>query len=239
MNALISSLPPPFHPIDAGIKGIAQTSFNLTRKVITLSLKYFGIIQSAYFYSYGAMEIIEDRISHYHAEAKKTYVGSQMSQTCQRIASFVKSLFSYRTVHGSLFMTVGTCEVARNCHQLDYINLGAALTPVSMLSQACFISANILMLAHYVRILRDISKLPVTIPDEAKKEARRLQLLAIISIFSTLNYIAATAAFMADGPVALVVVLLTLGLCAGGAKNVLELLLRIKEERVLSFCNAS
>jgi len=201
----------------AGVRLPESISIIVTM-VVTVAKEVFHLVQSVYFLVLGTFEVVYGLIKKNPVDISLTSVKSIFQNAVKRLVRFPKRILSCATLHGSLFLGTGVCELLQGLNVLEVIALGPALPFIALVGNGCFLVANLIMLVHNIKICLQASNLPPEASDEEREASKKAMISSIFAIISAINYIAGISLLIFGGPTAIIIVLVAMGLTSGGLK---------------------
>lgn len=197
---IISSLATSVRSLPTALSAVGQVLSPIVQVALPILANIFKFCQIPYFLGIGTKEILYD--------TKKYPLGS------------FRQILSYEVAHGLLMLSCGLCEVVAIIHRVGLMTIATtALSIIGTVSSGCFGLASFLMICEQVRILVRLIGLENTEQDEKTKDALfRAKISAVMALVSGLCYLVGVALALFGGPVAILVLFMLTGLCAGGLK---------------------
>jgi hypothetical protein len=189
------------------------------------------LMQCPYFLAVGTLESVAGLFKKEpSSSAMSQKIRSALHNFYEWIKSLPRRICSYNVIHGGLMLGTGVCELLLGLQQFDWLSLGAATPFVAAMSNGCFVLGNIVMLIHNAKLFHQACQLREDASNEEKQNAKRVKMSAVFSMISAINYIVGITTMLFGGPVALIVMLVSLGLTFGGLKILYDWVYPYREE---------
>lgn len=135
---------------------------------------------------------------------------------------FYRKLTSYASLHSTMVLGGGICELLLGLNQFNVIRLGGAEPLLAGLGGGCFIVAYLLVFMRYVKLYIQACRYkPQT--DEEQEALRGLKNSCILAIISSLNSLIGIALALFGAASALVILFACVGAAAWGIKLLYDL----------------
>ena len=192
---------------------IASSVKCITERVFSLTLKYFGLLQSAGVLGFGLQEIGLGYLPvkwGWNVKAETSF-GSQKIQNQQQVKNIQGIQAEQSGVHGLFYLGSGALCTLGEMEAASWLKLGGLGPDLIQSGWTLFLFANLFSLDQNLKLYNEADKLGGTL-------GHRLKVSAILGMINNLGYVIGTLCSFFQGTMAVAIILALLAIMAGTVK---------------------
>ena len=204
----------PHHALSTmNFQRIATSVKCITQRVFSLTLKYFGLLQSVGVLGFGLQEIGLGYLPvkwGWNVKAE-TSSGSQKIQNQQQVKNIQGIQAEQSGVHGLFYLGSGALCTLGEMEAASWLKLGGLGPDLIQSGWTLFLFANLFSLDQNLKLYNEADKLGGTL-------GHRLKVSAILGMINNLGYVIGTLCSFFQGTMAIGIILAILAIMAGTVK---------------------
>lgn len=199
---------------------VTISNYQVSEKTQKIAIECFKGGTSAYFFSFGILELFQ-------GISKKKEEESTLNKV-------INASTDYFNLHGGLLIGCGLLTLADALQEFGLLNLSTIGNLVSAATNVIFLCANIIALEENVRLFYELKETDWTKTNISEDELRWMKQSAFFGFISNLGYITATACLLFSGATAFTIIIAIFSCFSGGIKIIYDMSVWAKAQNLCS-----